>query len=428
MAFLQLRNLAPPGHGAPTNMGGRHSIVVDPCVRVVRLPPVEPGRYTALLLFPHTRVEQRHADVRLSGDARVAAYLGAPRDVRSVQSLRVDSDAAYEASIDDCAAPCMVLAGPGDAVMPLLVTDGMAGPRRWFAGLVVVAALVTAYDAPAAVDNAPAAANDAPAAVNDMVWWDADRAGELYRLAAAVVRLPDGRHVVMPGAYEPETTSRARESVPRAYLCDNLGALVAHYALHSAAWHRQLHQGAGLPGWRNSPLDREARRTTDAMDASMASPVGAAAQLAAKLAPTEADAVRDALRPHMARFVARPIAAARIRRTWLRYDGAPHGPRGRFLRDLERGWRPEAPHAASGRGVDALRLFADRVAYEAYADDRRDRVRRVVARSAPADRVGVRLASLLELQARPRPDREAGDATPEPQQTSGAPSAVRQDP
>ena len=158
---------------------------------------------------------------------------------------------------------------------------------RWFAGLAVVAALVTAYD------------------VDQHAWMLADREGELSRLAAAaVVRLPDGRYAMMSGAYGHATTCRTTADADHMDHTSYAMPFVHHIALCGAAYHKLIVQDAAWPGWRQWPLGEEARRTADHMDASMASPLrgGAAAQLVARLAPAEADVVRDALRPHMTRL------------------------------------------------------------------------------------------------------------------------------
>ena len=354
--------------------------------RVVPLPSADAGRYTALLLFSHAAAESRHAAARLSDDVRVRTYLGAPRGRRSAHALRVDDEAAYEASVDDCVGPYMHL--PWRSSERDRIGQEARGPRRWFAGLTVVGALVTAYDA-----------ETLPDAVVDV---DESRTGELGRLAAAVVRLPDGRYAAMPGAYGPETTcgfsfngTAVVDVIAYPLVC------AIHRGLYRAAWwYVQGTETVLQDVWPGQSWDEAVCNTADALDESLASSSGAAAQLAAALSPAEAEAVRDALRPHMARFAARRVSAERIRRAWLRYDGAPHGPRGRFLRDLERGWR-SGPHCGDGsdHGGDALRLFVDRAAYGAYAADRREELRRVMSRSPASAHVALRIASLLELKA-----------------------------
>ena len=388
-------------------LGDGCAVSVPTGTRVVRLPSRYAGTYTALLLFAPRAIETRHTEVRTAcsrGDGGpAAAYLAAPPGTRSARFLLRHDEFAYEESINGCATAFSHLPrsvphlGWPNAVC---VSDGAEGVRRWFAGLTWVAALVTVYDA-----NGMAFASGDPR-----------RRAELASLAAAVALLPDGRHAVVPGAYASSSVTFDVDRDTQEILSDDsVMPLLPAWHVYCAARQKVLSGGFNWPGWRSWHIDRDAACTADAMDRSMAAPAGAFAQLVDGLPPAEAAAVRDALLPHVALLTARRLAAPRIRRAWLRYDGAPHGPRARFLRDLERGWRP-APRTpgpadahrsgpeACRSALDAMRLFSDEDAYYAYVDDRRERLRYTLAgRASAAERVRLRLAALTELPPPPPP-------------------------
>ena len=169
-----------------------------------------------------------------------------------------------------------------------------------------------------------------------------------------IVRLPDGRLACAPATYELEEVATGRE---------------------------QLREYAALVG----TLAEDARPPCQV--------------LGGALPPHMAPRVRKLLRDHARLLSARRRAAAAIGRAWCRYDGAPHGPRARYLCDLEHGWSPPDGNARPCSVTAIVALFGDAAAYRAYVEERAAALRPLLRRERdPAARVRLRLAALCPLR------------------------------
>ena len=131
--------------------------------------------------------------------------------------------------------------------------------------------------------------------------------------------------------------------------------------------------------------------------------------LADTVPPDIAPRARKLLRDHV-RFLSARRRAAAIERAWCRYDGAPHGPRGRYLCDLEHGWTPSDTrtrtdtNTGTGTRTEAVplqrvaALYADATAYSTYAAERVDALRPLLrVEHVPKARVRLRLMALCDL-------------------------------
>ena len=330
----------------------------------------------ALVLFAPDDTERRCAAVRRRPDARVLEYL---RTGRAAALVTTDPDDAAAADIVcDVAVLC---AGARSAVH---VTADARGLRSLLAGCVPVAVLLSRRPGPLGVYN------------------------------ATLFRLPDGRLVCDNGYYNGEHAALCGvPSIAAAGTHDPPSPVDERWCEFMAQFWAAVRRGI---------MDQIARhREALALDtlrprfaaASDVGPVTGATALARGVPPAARPSVLHLVRRHLMRLAERRRAAAAIARAWCRYDGAPHGPRARYLRDLERGWTPGAgfafdtdcPGGAPARDVRALAgLLSDDAAYCAYGAERMAALRLWLCGAAAAvdndgsNRVRMRRASLHGLR------------------------------
>ena len=303
-----------------------------------------------VVLYDPVDVERRVAAVRRADHQRVREYLRTDR-----------LDALCET---DAACPLLEIAQ--DLLCPATEFTACAfGTQRLLAGCVPVATLV--------------ASNTTLPLYSE---------GQVRRFHdakdASLVSLPDGRLVCVPGAY------------------DGLGVLmyddmciVSSVLLHGRL---RLESDSG---------HRPAHAAYLAEHAALVCGLAARPQppwrvLADCVTVSYGNGVPSVLRARARLLSARRRASAVLARAWCRYEGAPHGPRARYLRDLERDPTP-ADGAAARCFATTAALFADPDAYRAYAAERTTALRPLLrAERDPAARVRLRLAALYELTL-PRP-------------------------
>ena len=212
---------------------------------------------------------------------------------------------------------------------------------------------------------------------------------------ASLVSLPDGRLVCVPGTYEADGSRPWCTDSPR-----------------GTVWLRRLRL-------ERDAANRPFHRAYLAERAEMVRELAARPQppwcvLAGSVFPEFRGDVLHLLRDRARLLSARRRAATILARTWLWYEGAPHGPRGRYLCDLERGWSPadsvtgpeDAADSVTGPEdggaarsfVATAALFADPHAYGHYVAGRAALLRLLLrAERDPAVRVRLRVAALCEL-------------------------------
>ena len=313
-----------------------------------------------IALMAPCAIERQSASARRSDDARVKEYLR----TGCIDELREDDPGGHATH-----------ALLGDPDLPWFVLPGTAARlERILAGCTPVARIVCAHAVLRVRDGQ---------SIHTM-------------LDASLVCLPDGRLVCVPSAHEavPNPAYRLSSSVgpawmtkrePFLYLDDTADRLAARsdYLRDRGALMRRLTDDA-RPPWR----------------------------VLADTTPSDtAPRVRELLCAHARLLSSRRRAAAAIGRAWCRYDGAPHGPRGRYLRDLDHGWTPPGTNTvtdtdtptprpeASTRCETTMALFADAAAYRAYDSERVAALRPLLRkeRADTATRVRLRLAALCEL-------------------------------
>ena len=326
------------------------------------------GYDAALVLFEPADTERRCAEARRSTDGRVREYLQTRRPAALV---RTDAD---HAALCDMMVQDVIewsVTGPVD------MTADERGLRRLLSGCVPVAVLV-----PRTYRFLPAGGK-----LCDVTW----------------CCLPDGKMVCVDShlyLFEHMTLRRLSS--------DGLSVDATHLDHYRMATQAVVELTLWSLRVATPPLDPLCRMLDEAGDVG---PV-----VAAKAVPVAAarTSVKRLVRAHLLLLTCRRRAAAAIARAWCRYEGAPHGPRARFLRDLERGWTPDALHRttncksdprAAGDGVCTLMgLFASGAAYRTYCNERLAVLRkRLCGARGGADRVQTRRSSLYEL------DRYYGD-------------------
>ena len=233
---------------------------------------------------------------------------------------------------------------------------------------------------------------------------------------AALLCLPDGRLLWVAGMYEIERCVLCGTNPQRAP--SSLPGLAAAWDLVRELMSRQILRTDPDPlaptktyGDVLGPvLGRFREIVRDAAERGAAASHDVVADLSAACPGAVQPAVVCAMRHHVAALLARRRAVLRIGRAWCRYDGAPHGPRARYLRDLERGWTPGcgAPGGSDPDDdarrcpvADVAALFGDPGAYRAHSEERALVLRPLLLREACLSRarVALRLTTLHELYA-----------------------------
>ena len=228
------------------------------------------------------------------------------------------------------------------------------------------------------------------------------------RLQAAARRSGDARVDEHLRTRQPETTCTTDPDGSSAWhmLCATISDIhpVAGSTLHTV-FPRPRGVRGPESGWAPAALvttrHDEAHVMMDSCDAFVAAedvPADYAALLAGMVPIGMRTRVLRLLRDHTARLSARRRAAAAIERAWCRYDAAPHGPRARYLRDLERGWTPDGRRAGAVCVRAMVGLLSSTAAYRAYGTERMAALGgRLGLRDGRSDRMQLRLASLYEL-------------------------------
>ena len=311
-----------------------------------------------VVLYDPVDVEQRVAAVRRADGSRADHW-------RVREYLRTDRLDALCETDPACPLPEIVQ----DLLVPTTEFTACAfGTQRLLAGCVPVATLVAA-------------------GTTLSLYSEDERMGcRIHHVNdASLVSLPDGRLVCVPGAYDGCHVPTYHGTSPASVLV--YGRLRSESgSTHRPAHAKYLAERAALvrglaarpePPWR---------------------------VLAGSSAMWPYGGIRNLLRNHARLLSARRRASAVLARAWCRYEGAPHGPRGRYLRDLEHGWTPAAADGVPDRCFAATAaLFVDPNAYRAYAVERAAALRpRLREEHDPAVRVRLRLAALHELTS-PRP-------------------------
>ena len=345
------------------------------------------GSFDAVLvLFAPADTERLHAAAQRSDDARVLEYL---RTRRPETLCATDPD---DPSVDAMLRDMAISVYTPSVREGFCMSPEPSGVRSLVAGCAPLAALITARGGGLGGHGPPGAFYD-----------------------AALAYLPDGRVLCVPGAYDVERhVLGGLRPGPRHWVRDG-----RRLPMLSAAWGWSF---VALGEDADEDRRRELMHTLEEFRASLAAAAAVAAHGAVHLAgmvpPPVRSLVLRLLRGHVLRLAARRRAATAIARAWCRYDGAPHGPRARYLRDLEHGWTPGTRHAAApaarpdDRAPDEApaansaedkpfawaELFASDAAYRAYSDYRLHALRRHLPAAVDAtDRLRMRRSALCEL-------------------------------
>ena len=339
----------------------------------------------ALVLFAPAETERRCAEARRSKDGRVLEYL---RTRRAGALVRTDvAGAALRDAMIDCMVP------PAHTTGCIRITQDGRGIRGLLSGCVPVAVLLIARQ-----DTFPD--------VTDAAW----------------LCLPDGRLAYIPNLYMFEWAAT--------YIVSSGEFTMDETQLDVYRQRAGMFVDVAVVNfWTRDDRSQQPADVLRLMLDRAADAGTAAAAVLAEAVPVAAarSSVFGLVRAHLMLLAARRRAAAAIARAWCRYDGAPRGPRARYLCDLERGWTPDARHGTptdrergprtaaenAPAGDDAravMGLFASGTAYRTYCDGRLAVLReRLCGVCRGADRVRMRRSSLYELDRR---GADAGDGPP----------------